>query len=249
MLRKLFAGRQNGSRLAPALSLGTLHIVSATRLDEKTFWRASALGLSKPRLRDDSRVAWHVAFQNQRGLPEIYNAALAASRPGDVLVCLHDDVWIDDPFFVSKVALGLAQFDVIGVAGCTRTVPRQPSWSYAAVINGEFVPLPAQAQSGTVGVGERSSAPRVYFGPLPLPCELLDGLFIAARCDKLLRHRLAFDLRFRFHHYDMDFCRTARKAGLSVGTWPIDLTHCSKGDCTSDAWRDSLAVYLGKWQS
>jgi len=56
-----------------------------------------------------------------------------------------------------------------------------------------------------------------------------------------------FDPRFDFHFYDMDFCRTARKAGLRLGTWPICLTHQSGGNFASDAWKEKCRLYREKW--
>ena len=59
---------------------------------------------------------------------------------------------------------------------------------------------------------------------------------------------MRFDERFDFHFYDLDFCRTARQAGLSIGTWPIAMTHQSKGAFGSDGWIDGLARYRAKWK-
>ena len=77
---------------------------------------------------------------------------------------------------------------------------------------------------------------------------LLDGVFLAVlRPRALVAAGVAFDERFSFHHYDMDFARAAAAAGLRVGTWPIALTHHSTGNYDSDAWRESEARYEAKW--
>src|SRR6266851_3268613 len=59
------------------------------------------------------------------------------------------------------------------------------------------------------------------FGETPVPCGLLDGLFLAVNTEHVLRSGARFDSQFMFHFYDLDFCRTSRQKGLSLGTWPI----------------------------
>jgi len=57
-----------------------------------------------------------------------------------------------------------------------------------------------------------------------------------------------FDTRFMFHFYDLDFCRSARKAGMSMGTWPIRLTHQSAGNYFNPTWLAQSAQYFEKWK-
>ena len=80
------------------------------------------------------------------------------------------------------------------------------------------------------------------FGPAPMPVQLLDGVFLAARADTLRRSGVRFDPCFAFHYYyDLDLSRSARRAGLSLGTWPLPLVHAtiagrnSPGCCTNRA--------------
>jgi hypothetical protein len=75
----------------------------------------------------------------------------------------------------------------------------------------------------------------------------LDGVFLAARKSTLMEKNCLFDPRFDFNFYDMDFCRTARQKGLTLGTWPICLTHQSAGQFDSARWHKSLRLYLDKW--
>ena len=56
-----------------------------------------------------------------------------------------------------------------------------------------------------------------------------------------------FDPQFKFHFYDLDFCRSCEKAGLSMGTWPIDIMHASGGVFRSDAWNEARELYFRKW--
>jgi GT2 family glycosyltransferase len=85
------------------------------------------------------------------------------------------------------------------------------------------------------------------FGPWPADCELLDGVFMAARVAMLRRTGLRFDERFDFHFYDLDFSRAARQCGLKIGTWPIHVLHASKGNLQDPRWKANLERYTGKW--
>jgi GT2 family glycosyltransferase len=76
---------------------------------------------------------------------------------------------------------------------------------------------------------------------------LLDGLMLAARKRTLLDKGVLFDRRLAFHYYDLDFCRSATRAGLRLGTWPISVTHRSVGAVGSPAWIEAGNVYFGKW--
>jgi hypothetical protein len=95
-----------------------IEIVSATRLPESEFWSKSALGISLSMARphwQERATAW-IAYENRAGLPELYNARIAAKNDHDILVFVHDDVWIDDMSFCERVMEGCNAFDVIGLA-------------------------------------------------------------------------------------------------------------------------------------
>ncbi len=222
-----------------------IEIISASRLEEPEFWNASALGISLRRLSFEARLSAHVAFSNRAGLPEIYNARISPHNRSDILVFVHDDVWIDDFFLADRLVAGLQAFDLIGVAGNRRRAPRQRAWRHvgAAVISDDPADL-----SGAVAHGKNPFGRVSSFGPVPAECELLDGVFVAARRQALLDRSVRFDPRFDFHFYDLDFCRSARLAGLRLGTWPICLTHQSRGTAfESPAWINAYGMYLQKW--
>src|SRR5689334_17850884 len=105
-------------------------IVSATRLTEEEFWRDSALGRSLKRLAVDPRITTSIAFENRRGLPEVYNERILADSKAEILVFIHDDVWIDDYYFPDRLVDGLARFDVVGVAGNRRLTVEHVGWPY-----------------------------------------------------------------------------------------------------------------------
>ena len=223
-----------------------VEIVSATRFSENDFWSKSALGLSlKRHLKQDARLSASIAFENSRGLSEVFNDCIDQAGEDAILVFIHDDVWIDEANFTDTVVAGLAHFDVIGVAGNRRRVPNQPAWAF---IDNQFTWDDKSNLSGHIAHGNSAFGKGEAFGTVPAECELLDGVFLAARKSSLTRNNVRFDAQFDFHFYDMDFCRSARQAGLRLGTWLVKLTHQSAGAFGSQHWREKYRLYLNKWE-
>lgn len=228
-----------------------IEIISVTRMDEPEFWSKSALGISLARLIDaGQRLLPFIHFNNfnqygqlPHGLPQIYNTQISTRRTTDRLVFIHDDVWIDDNQFVSRVEAGLAQYDVIGVAGNRRWLRGQQSWIFL----GESAACDWDNLSGSIGHGTGPAGQTSHYGPAPAECELLDGVFLATKRSTLRDASLQFDERFRFHFYDLDFCRNARERHLRLGTWPIRLTHQSGGSYGTPEWREQYGLYRDKW--
>ncbi|MDB5539331.1 MAG: hypothetical protein JWQ89_1058 [Devosia sp.] len=221
--------------MTPELQYDTVEFVAASRLPA-TAAADSLLARSLRRIVGES-VGARIASGNSAGLPEIYNKAIDTSS-ADILVFVHDDIWIDDYFVPQRVVEALRRFDVIGVAGNTVCRPEHTKWRHRD----------DRALSGNVAHGELGNSRVARFGPTPAACELLDGVFLAARRARLVDAGVRFDERFQFHHYDLDFCRTARRAGLTLGTWPLSVTHASVGNYASEAWKASAEVYLEKWE-
>jgi Glycosyltransferase like family len=219
-----------------------IEIISATRLSEAEF-PASPLGLSLARMARDPRLLPRIAYENTRGLPEVYNERIAASHPADFLVFVHDDVWIEDYFFVDRLLEGFKIFDVIGMAGNSRRQPGQFMWATSPLTGKPDFPH----LRGAIGHGDAPLGPINFYGPNPADCELLDGVFIAARKSDLLERSVVFDPQFDFHFYDLDFCRSARRANLRLGVWPIAMTHRSIGAFQRAAFGTNRKKYLAKW--
>ncbi|MEJ5896893.1 glycosyltransferase [Aquabacterium sp. G14] len=219
--------------------------VSATRLSEKDFWTKSLLGRSlRPRL-NQSTITCRIAFDNTRGLPDIYNEAIQGIE-ADILVFLHDDVWLEDTQLMQKIRAALKWNDVIGVAGNIRRVAGQPAWLFLRGADGNLE-LDRPNLSGSIKHGEPGKSAPSHFGAAPAACELMDGVFLAAKRQGLLASNVGFDPAFKFDFYDMDFCRAARQAGLTLSTWPIDLIHLSSGLFGSASWQAMEKVYFAKW--
>jgi hypothetical protein len=223
-----------------------IEIVCATRHNQQSFWNNSPLGISLRRLSFDLRLVHYVTYENKTAIGEIYNLRINEISPDDVLVFVHDDVWIDNFFLADHVLHGLEQYDIIGVAGNRRCLPYQPAWAF---IDDRFNWDEKFNLSGAVAHGINPFGSVSYFGNVPATCELLDGVFLATRRSKLNASDVSFDPVFKFHFYDMDFCRTARQKLLSLGTWHIAITHQSGGSFGSMEWKNSYATYLQKWKA
>ena len=227
-----------------------VEIISATRLSEETFWETSALGQSLRRLKREPRIEAHITFDNGRGLPDIFNERINVDRhdgdgaDGGHLIFMHDDVWIDDFFLIDRVIEACKTFDVVGVAGNTRRLPRQPGW---CIVDAKTLD-DSRYFSGSVAHGPSPFGYVNHFGPTPAACELLDGLFLAARRSVLRGHGVQFYPAFDFHFYDLDFCRTAKEKGLRLGTWPIALTHQSNPLYGNPEWSELFLQYCEKWE-
>lgn len=220
--------------------------VAATRLPEHEFWTNSALGVSLQRFRNDARVDMQLSFENTRGLPEVYNRAIESNTKADIVVFLHDDIWLTDELLLQKLEAALARFDIVGVAGNIRRLAAQPAWLYSSIGSSGFV-WDHGYLSGSILHGSPERPERTCFGAAPASCELLDGVFLACRRQELVKRGVRFDDRFMFHFYDLDLCRSARQSGLKLGTWPVEMIHQSAGIFGSEEWVRAYQVYLDKW--
>jgi GT2 family glycosyltransferase len=227
------------------LSQLRVKVVCATRESPERFYTATATGRSLALYRvAPSDVLLYA--NNKRGLPAVYNEAIdACARDPAVLLFVHDDVHLCDFYWQSKLLQALGRFDVVGLAGNKRRVPRQPAWAF---VDDKLTWDGREHLSGVVGHGKGFPPGNLsIFGQPGKQVKLLDGVFLAARSSTLVERGVRFDERFAFHLYDMDFCRSCEAAALQLGTWSISLIHESGGNFGSPSWRAAYAAYLEKW--
>jgi GT2 family glycosyltransferase len=222
-----------------------IRIVSATREDAQGFARNALLARVLPGLTFVSRALARIAYLNTRGLPDVYNSELSLADESDIMVFVHDDVLINDWFLAERLHDALSRFDVVGVAGTRRRMPRQPGWGY---LDTQWKNEEQEYLSGAVAHIIDQQSRLSVFGETPAEVKLLDGLFLAAKVSVLRRAGVRFDPRFKFHFYDLDFSRTCEQAGLRMGTWPIAVTHGSTGNFGTPAWQSAYEAYLEKWK-
>lgn len=220
-----------------------IQLVAATRHSEEGFWAISLLGKSLKGFHRH-RLPIRICFSNSKPLADHYNEAINAVSPSTVLVFCHDDVDLGPEPLEPQLEAALSRFDLVGVAGNQRHQRGQIAW-WLDPHSGDW-DQPFLSGALRHGTPERSHLD--VFGPVPMPVQLLDGVFLAARADTLQRSGVCFDPRFAFHHYDLDICRTATRAGLTLGTWPLPLIHASGGMPAGAVWDRSQQCYLRKWE-
>jgi hypothetical protein len=224
-------------------------VVTATRESQQGFFSNTALGRSLAlTVPIHPNVEVRLFANNTAGLPAVYNIALreSASDPA-ILVFVHDDVYFCDFFWPNHILWGLATFDIIGVAGNRRRLPKQSAWN---TVDDNRTWDDREQLSGVLAHGPTYPPDKLWiFGPPCQEVKLLDGVILAARSETLLAKNVGFDERFDFHFYDMDFCRQAESQKLRMGTWIVSLIHMSLGNSGSPSWKQAYATYLDKWNS
>jgi len=224
----------------------SIRIVCATRMGREAFFSDAALGkwltLHRP-----ADVELRLFPRNAAGLPSVYNTAITESANKDlILLFVHDDVHLCDFHWADRLREGLSTFDIVGLAGNRRRVPKQAGWVF---LDERLTRDDRQNLSGMVGHGSAPSLGTIdEFGPSGQEVKLLDGLFLAAKSETLRAKALRFDERFDFHFYDLDLCRQAEQVGLRMGTWPISVVHQSTGSFRTDSWYRGYEKYLEKWK-
>lgn len=219
--------------------------VIATRKSQKNFWEDAATGIFLQLYRLPF-VEIILFPENSEGLSKIYNKVIEASK-GDpaILIFAHDDLHILDFHWMNTIFNGLNRFGIVGVAGNKRRVPFQPSWVF---IDNNFTWDDSANLSGVVGHGNSFPPSNISnFGPPFQEVKLLDGLILATFSETLIKNHMRFDERFKFHFYDLDFCRQAEIRGISMGTIPLSLIHESGGNFGSEDWKEAYQNYLQKW--
>jgi hypothetical protein len=219
--------------------------VCCTRFSQADFLARSAMGRTVRQTFNTYPINLCLFSENSRGLGECYNDAIEA--PGDdedILVFVHDDVYILDYFWMDRLLEGFARFDLLGLAGNKRRVPKQPAWAF---INDNFTWDDRAYLSGVVGHGNAFPCPLSVFGPVMQPCKLLDGVLLAAKRKTFTTTGIRFDPQFRFHLYDMDICRQFEAKNLRMGTIALSIIHESGGAFGTPTWRENYEKYLAKW--
>ena len=222
-----------------------IKIVVATRVSREDFFINTATGRSLA-FNAPSFIDLHLYPNNTRGLPSLYNEVILKCKDDPAtLIFAHDDLHLLDFFWFFRVMDGLENFDVVGLAGNRSRAPKQSSWMF---LDDKFTKDKSENLSGVVAHGKTYPPSNLSIYGLPRQrCLLLDGLFLAVHSKTILEHEILFDERFKFHFYDLDFCRQAEIKGLSCGTIDLSLIHESDGVLGLKDWRSSYYTYLEKW--
>ena len=184
---------------------------------------------------------FHFIEHNRAGLPANYNPFLEKYAGQDLIVVfVHDDVGINDFSLREKLLKAAEHFAISGLVGSSEFALRREV-DYFTWCN-----VPAEHLSGAVEHTLPSG--QTYwssYGPVPHRCLVLDGLFLAVDMKQI--GAIRFDERFTFNWYDLDFCLSCHKAGLTLGTTNIYAHHDSGGRCLDDLYQNEKNLFWEKW--
>lgn len=229
-------------------------VVAATKHSAKEFFEQTSLGRSLNRLKTPNLIL-RLFDNNTEGLSTVYNRAINLSKDdSSLMIFCHDDVTISDYFWIERIKQGLDKFDIVGVVGNKRRLPKQPSWAFAHVDftnEIQFTHDDSNYFSGIWGDGWNAENYTILeFPPVNQQTKLLDGFFLAAYNKTLLENQILFDEQFTYHFYDMDFCRTAESKNKFCGTIDLFLIHGKQNSTNgfmNPLWKQSYFKYLEKW--
>jgi hypothetical protein len=221
-------------------------IVSCTRkLQEEAktlpLYRSWIDGLNTPNYKLD------ITWDNTDGMPVVYNKKIEEYKNTDVefLICVHDDVYIDDLKLYEKLKLAKDKlgYDIIALAGGLNPRLTNPAlWHIMTDRN---------QQRGEVShpAGNNNQTMTTSFGPTPSRVAIADGLFMGLHMPSIIKANWKFNENYTFHHYDISSCIDANRVKLRIGVYPIHVIHSSPGlmSIHDDAWAKSNDKFLKEY--
>ena len=184
---------------------------------------------------------YNIIPNNNKGLSVVYNSFLKNPLYAkNILVFVHDDLVIEDLFFLEKV--NNSPYIVTGLAGCNSIdLNKPPAWHIMSTTKNNMLGEVAHINS-------KEETWTTVFGPTKGRALLIDGLFFAIDVEKFLPFNVFFDEDFNFHHYDLSFCLRCNTNQISVGVLPIKVTHYGLGDSMfSTEWKTSAKLFKEKY--
>lgn len=221
--------------------------VSATRKDEI---QANELELYRS-FNDgfnNSNFKLDISWNNSDGLPKVYNTKIDEYKNSGVefLVCVHDDVYIDDLKLYDKLKTANQKYNynIIALAGGLN--PRLTDialWHLMTERN---------QQRGEVAhpAGNSNQIMTTSFGPTPSRVAIADGLFLAIHLESVTKTDWRFNENYKFHHYDISSCIDANRKNLRIGVYPIHVIHKSPGlmSIHDKMWSESNKRFLEEYK-
>ena len=187
------------------------------------------------------------ATQNKKGLSEAYNKFLLDNPIYDMVVFIHDDMWIDDAGFITKLIESHTKYDIIGLAGGLSPIIKAPAlWHLMCGgfqggnlkgFAGHYLP------DGTTSI--------TNFGPSPARVAIIDGAFMSVNVKTATAAKWKFNENYTFHHYDLSSCLDANKLKLKIGVVSILTYHNSPGlrDINDRTFTENQAKFLKEYAS
>jgi hypothetical protein len=223
-------------------------IVSCTRkfeIEKQTLplYRSFIDGLNTPNYLLD------IVWENTEGMPTVYNKKLKQYKDfgAEFLVCVHDDVYIDDLKLYEKLKTANTKlgYDIIGLAGgLNPRITNHALW---------HLMTERSQQRGEVAhpAGNTNQTMTTCFGPTPSRVAIMDGLFMALNLDSVTKTDWKFNENYKFHHYDISSSIDANRKNLKLGVYPIHVIHSSPGllNIHDKMWNESNDKFLNEYRN
>ena len=194
---------------------------------------------------------YHVWNEEATGLFAKYNKAIdkmvdEGMKEHDIVMFVHGDVNIVDPFYIEKFEYYFNHVPNVAVAGVigTTVLTEQGGWHMcpADYHRGQWI------QDNTPPDGKTTIQQR-KIGNFD-DVLVVDGMCFCVRGKYLLEGN-RFDYKTYgdvYHFYDLDFCLEAIEKGWKVGVVDVLAKHKSAGGYDSD-WGRVKNIFIDKWKS
>ena len=227
------------------MQIKNLVIYCATQKESRedtTLWKSlKELGLEK-------EIKCYFYTENKESLAKLYNSAIKHYTLRDAAIFVHDDVILEeDPR--PKLEKLFDEYDVVGVAGCSRAEIKSPALWHLMGGGFDGGNLHGRVQHLHTFEGRGNFKLPTDFGLHPHKVVMIDGVFMA-----LSRKALESGARFdedcpsKFHFYDLLYCKNALEKDLKIGVGDIIITHESPGLREfTDEWKAGHEYYLRQY--
>jgi len=167
-----------------------------------------------------------IHYENKTGLPAVYNTYIntKTAKKYDIVLFVHDDVYIDDLKLRGKLYQAIENYDIIGLAGCLSPRIKKPALWHMMSDRSNWRGFVAHVNHNDISTIQMTS-----FGITPSRVTMIDGLFMAVNLKKALAVGWKFNEQYDFHHYDLSSCLDANKLKLKLGVIPLSVIHSSPG--------------------
>ena len=220
--------------------------ICASRRSKKDFWEHSALGKSLAGIGDKEHCEFSIAYDFTGNISSYYNDFLDIENEAAVFIFIMDHIGLTDRLWREKLDSALAQFNIVGIRGNTELAEGQATWWFDTSAPG------SNTLSGRATLETIEGSMESQLGPSPMACKVLEPSFIAVIARDIFSAEINFDPNMGQSFFALDFCKSATKAGLSIGTWPIDISDsCALTSPLAgvENWSDYFVKYGEKWSA
>lgn len=169
----------------------------------------------------------------------------------DIIIFMHSDVGIIDPFFRNKIEMVFNEkkdIGLLGVVGTTELLETSGWWANTPdKLRGHCI----QGKENSILIGEGFHLVKGaigYFDDLVA----IDGMFMATT-GRIIKEGLFFDVATYPEGndmYDIDLCLTTLSMGYKIAVADILLFHKSRGlGALTESWKKNQTIMVNKWKN